>query len=90
VAGEQKAKTIGLVTESEGMLVSTGEAARLLGVKGQTLRLWRSQSRGPAFIVMGSRRLYHLDDLSAWLGAHRVRNTEQARQLERAEKEAAR
>jgi phage terminase Nu1 subunit (DNA packaging protein) len=86
---EARLKTIELMNESTSMLVDTKEAAKLIGLAEQTMSLWRSQGRGPAFLRVGSRIRYHLDDLSNWLGQHRFRNTAQARQAQEAEKAGA-
>jgi predicted DNA-binding transcriptional regulator AlpA len=36
-------------------LLSTKQAARLLGLSPQTLEKWRSQKKGPAFIKLGNK-----------------------------------
>jgi hypothetical protein len=54
-------------------LVTTVEAARLVGASAKTLREWRSRRIGPAGLKMGtgkqSRVLYRLSSLEAWLKA---------------------
>ena len=40
--------------------------------KPQTLRVWRSQGKGPAYLKIGSRGFYSGADLNDWLAAWRV------------------
>lgn len=46
-------------------------AAKVLGIKGPTLRVWRHLGRGPRYIRLGegrfSRVAYRRSDLEAWL-----------------------
>ena len=52
---------------------STNQAAEWLGTHPTTMRRWRSQGRGPAFIRVSSRMvLYRKSDLESWLRARRV------------------
>jgi len=48
------------------------DAAALIGVSTASLRSWRSQGRGPAYIRAGRRIVYRVSDLEAFLGANRV------------------
>ncbi|UCE07462.1 MAG: helix-turn-helix domain-containing protein [bacterium] len=48
------------------------EAARLLGLRPQTLRNWRHKQRGPSYIKLGRRVVYKLSDLSEYLTKHRI------------------
>jgi excisionase family DNA binding protein len=51
-----------------GRLLSTAEAAALLGLSRRTLEKWRYERRGPAYRALGSRRVrYDEDDLRAWV-----------------------
>ena len=53
-------------------LIDERAAAARLGVSPATMRLWRSQGKGPAF-VRGPRMIrYDQRDLDAWIAAHRV------------------
>jgi excisionase family DNA binding protein len=61
--------------------LSTKEAAAYLGVKRNTLEVWRCQSRGPKYAKIGSRVLYDQDDLEAFF-VSRIRNTRDS-ELER-------
>ena len=55
--------------------LTTDEVAKLLHTTRITLRGWRRENRGPAFIKMGgarSRVLYPRDALDEWLRANTV------------------
>lgn len=54
-------------------LLPDTEAARLLGLKTQTLRNWRSMNQGPPYMVLGKRSIrYNPDDLMAFANARKV------------------
>ena len=62
------------VLEKHGELLTETEAAQYLGVKPQTLRLWRStghipgRREGPPYVRLGARLIrYAAADLSRWL-----------------------
>ncbi len=42
------------------------EAADFLGFTAGTLRVWRSQGKGPNYYKVGSTVRYEMDDLEAW------------------------
>jgi len=52
--------------------LNTHEAAVYLGVKPNTLEIWRCQHRGPKYAKLGSRIVYDPDDLDAFFKAHSV------------------
>lgn len=52
--------------------LNTPEAADYVGSTVSTLNSWRYLGRGPAFIKLGRRVVYRVDDLDAWLDAHTV------------------
>ena len=55
---------------NQQVLVSTKIAAALLGLKPNTLAIWRAGGLGPAFVRVGSRAIrYSLDDLDAYIAA---------------------
>jgi len=59
-------------------LVSGPEAAKILGIRPQTLRIWRMTGRGPKYIRYGGRTgriVYRVSDLEAWLDAQTHQNT---------------
>lgn len=66
-------------TPTTPTLLTSPNAARLLGVKPQTLRKWRYQGRGPRFVRLGTGRqspaAYRLADLEAWLEARSFQST---------------
>jgi excisionase family DNA binding protein len=43
--------------------LTTKQVAEYLGVKDQTLRVWRHQGRGPLFHLIGRLVRYHIDEL---------------------------
>ena len=57
-------------------LLTTAQAAELLGIKPSTLRLWRHLHKGPAYIRMGAgkfaRAAYSPDEVSRWIAEHTV------------------
>jgi len=50
------------------------EAARILRLSPQTLRNWRTQSRGPAYSRAGRAIRYNIEDLRAFMDQNRVDN----------------
>jgi hypothetical protein len=54
-------------------LLDSYQAASYLGLKNPgTLGNWRCAQRGPAYVKVGSRILYRLEDLVAWIERQRV------------------
>ena len=53
-------------------ILSPNETAALLGVSIGTLANWRSQNVGPSYCKLGSKVVYRLDDIMAYIVAHRV------------------
>lgn len=62
--------------------MGTNEAAVYLGLRPQTLRRWRVQGGGPAYLRLGdgpsARCVYRADALEAWIAAHTVMSTAEA------------
>ena len=58
--------------------LSTQEAAAFLGVKPNTLEVWRTKHRGPRYAKIGSRVLYDPEDLEAFFAARAVYTRESA------------
>jgi len=54
--------------------LDTKEAAQLLGIRPQTLQLWRSTNRHPdlPYIKVGTAVRYRLSDLEAWMASRTV------------------
>lgn len=50
--------------------LSTAEAAAVLGLKESTMRVWRSQGKGPGYYRVGSAVRYKMDDLEAWIATN--------------------
>ncbi|WP_181273526.1 helix-turn-helix transcriptional regulator [Brevibacterium oceani] len=50
----------------------TGDAAHYTGLSSATLKKWRVTGDGPAYVRIGSRIVYLVEDLDEWLFAHRV------------------
>lgn len=49
------------------------EAAELIGVRVQTLAVWRCRQKSPPYInVEGKRVIYDQDDLLAWIDSRKV------------------
>jgi DNA-binding transcriptional MerR regulator len=59
-------------------LVTTNEAARILGMKPQTLRLWRLRGTGPRYVRFGGptgRAAYSVEELEAFVTERMRRST---------------
>lgn len=59
--------------EARPAALSTVEAAMYIGLAHTTLKKWRVTGDGPSYVKAGSRIVYLIDDLDAWLYAHRVK-----------------
>jgi predicted DNA-binding transcriptional regulator AlpA len=53
--------------ENDEQLLTETEAAKLLGLKNQTLALWRCRRKGPKYVKMTKGVRYFLSDIHAWL-----------------------
>lgn len=58
------------VKGSNPSYMTTYEAADFLGFTAGTLRVWRSQGKGPNYYKVGSTVRYEMDDLEAWKNAN--------------------
>lgn len=56
-------------------LLTEAEAARILKVAGQTLRIWRLKGKGPEFIKLGSAVRYDEAEVTRFIEAGRRRST---------------
>ena len=54
------------VKEVKPSYMTTREVAAFLGLTAGTLRVWRSQGKGPNYYKAGSTVRYEMDDLEAW------------------------
>ena len=74
-------------------LLMTNEAARFLGIKPATLRVWRMSGKGPAFVRIGegqwARAAYRRGDLEAWIASRVFRSTADESEKRRAAGSAA-
>jgi excisionase family DNA binding protein len=57
-------------------LVTTEEAAKLVGVTSRTLRYWAAKGEGPPFLKIGGRRFYDPKEVEEWRRAQRVETEE--------------
>ncbi len=60
---------------SESLVIDTEEAARLIGVKKNTVEIWRHRGIGPKYVRIGRGRGrvgYLVDDIKEWVEQHRV------------------
>ena len=64
--------------------LSTEEAAVYLGIRPNTLEVWRCKHKGPRYSKIGTRVLYDVDDLEAFFTARAVDTMESAPQGRRA------
>lgn len=60
-------------------LLTTSEAAKLLGVQDQTLRVWRLTGKGPSYVRLGSGRFarasYTHEAIASWITARTFSST---------------
>ena len=49
------------------------EAAAYLGIATQSLYNWRSQRRGPDYVLMGSKILYLKSDLDKFIESNKIK-----------------
>jgi DNA-binding transcriptional MerR regulator len=52
--------------------INETEASALLGVAIQTLRNWRHQRKGPAYLKLGRSIRYQIEDIKSFMEAHRI------------------
>jgi hypothetical protein len=52
--------------------LNTQEAAAYLGVRPNTLEVWRCKHRGPKYAKLGSRIVYDPDDLDSFFAARSI------------------
>ena len=56
-------------------LLSTKQAARIMGLSHRTLERYRLTGQGPAYRKLGGRVVYHPADLERWIEAARRSST---------------
>jgi len=72
-----KEKNTAPTTHAEKKLLTTPEAANLLGLKPETLEIWRWAGRGPNFYKLGRAVRYKQADLDAFIDAGYRLSTEE-------------
>ena len=63
--------------------LNTIEAAAYLGIRPNTLEVWRCKHKGPRYSKIGTRVLYDVNDLEAFFTARAVDTMESAPQARR-------
>ncbi|MGE0774436.1 MAG: helix-turn-helix transcriptional regulator [Sphingomonadaceae bacterium] len=58
-------------------LLTEDRAAPFVGTEPKTLANWRTLGKGPKFIRVGRKAMYHPDDIAEWVAARRVQSTSQ-------------
>ena len=56
----------------EKELLNSEQAANYLGLATQTLANWRFLNKGPAYLCIGRRRMYQLEDLDNFKQRNRI------------------
>ena len=54
------------------LLLNEKETVKMLGISRSTLRNLRLKNAGPAFVVIGRRRLFRPNDIATFIEEHRV------------------
>lgn len=68
-------KRIGKASCTDRSVITSAEAANLLGISPRTLSNWRVRGRGPAYVRVGKKRspvLYRICDIEEWINSHLV------------------
>lgn len=66
-----------MTTRNAIKLINNAETAQLLGLRPNTLEIWRTTGRGPAFRKVGRAIRYVEGEVLAWLDAQKHTNTSQ-------------
>lgn len=61
--------------------LNTEEAAVYLGIRPNTLEVWRTKKKGPKYSKIGSRVLYDINDLESYFISQSVHTVDTAPQL---------
>jgi len=56
-------------------LLDEVQAAPYAGTEPKTLSNWRTLGKGPKFLKIGRKVMYHPDDIAEWVNARRVQST---------------
>lgn len=60
-------------SETGRAALATTDAAYYIGLAPATLKKWRVTGDGPPYVKIGTRIVYLVEDLHAWLLAHRIK-----------------
>lgn len=58
--------------EDKRVILRTCQAAEYIGIKKNTLEIWRSKKKGPKFHKIGRNVIYFQDDLDAYIASQGV------------------
>lgn len=58
---------------TDEVILSTDQAAELLGLSERTLENWRWQRKGPSYVKLGRSIRYRKTDVENWIKANIVR-----------------
>lgn len=68
-------KKINSDSSTAPILVTSDEAARIIGIAPKTLVNWRNRGKGPAYVRLGEKHspvMYRACDLEAWIASRVV------------------
>lgn len=68
-------KKINSGSSAAPILVSSEEAARIIGIAPKTLVNWRNRGKGPAYVRLGEKHspvMYRVRDLESWIDSRVV------------------
>lgn len=58
-------------------LLPPAETAKVIGVAGpNVLAVWRCEGRGPSYVRVGTKIMYDMADIVAWLDSRKVHHCE--------------
>ena len=66
----------GLGGTMKNEFLNTEELAAFLGIKPQTINIWRMKHKGPSYIKIGRNVRYKRQDIESWIENCRVQNEE--------------
>lgn len=68
-------KKINSDSRAAPILVTSDEAARIIGIAPKTLVNWRNRGKGPAYVRLGEKHspvMYRVRDLESWIDSRVV------------------
>ncbi|NQW50425.1 MAG: helix-turn-helix domain-containing protein [Rhodospirillales bacterium] len=67
------------MTTSTSDALTSDQVASMLGIKRNTLEIWRCKGKGPCFIKLGTAKqagvIYSRSDVEAWVAGHKFTST---------------